>query len=595
MKINIDEMNLKKVKIFVSLGLGIAGAMCFPWILQLEEEAIAYSYSFFAFFIGTFSAFAIYQISNTVDFSKRRGVLCAFLFSVILVVALVFGKQLDTVENVNIKNGGMWLAIVILTGYFTVFVVKVFTVLESMSLQSLLQKGEVWTKTKSAIEERAAQRTEETADEITAEKSIEPTWSKMKPILFTWLGLLLCWLPVFLAFYPGAFVYDAQDEYVQVATRVFTTHHPLTHVLLLGGALVFANKFFDSYNIGIAMYTIFQMVVLAGGFTYVLCFLKNHGMPKWGRILTFLFFGFFPIIPMYGVCSSKDTLFTLAVVIVFCLLLEYSWNEKGFLAKKGYSIAFVIFSIGMMLLRNNGVYAYIVFLLLTGVIVIVHWIVAKKECEEQKTMPLSSKETIGIDKICFWKKGYPYFMFLMLISVIGYLCISNLLAFVLDADSTGKQEILTVPIQQIARTYEYAPEVFTEEQKEILYEVLSEEALATYTPNISDIIKTHFNNEAYLEDSQKYQKLWLEIGLQKPIIYTNAWFLTSYGYWYPDTIINVYGGTQRFTYMYEDSSFFGFETELPGERDSKFPWLEEIYRKLSLEIYQQKVPVLSML
>ena len=71
--------------------------------------------------------------------------------------------------------------------------------------------------------------------------------------------------------------------------------------------------------------------------------------------------------------------------------------------------------------------------------------------------------------------------------------------------------------------------------------------------------------------------------------------MTSYGYWYPDTVINVYGGQQRFTFQYGDSSYFGFETEQPGERESKFLWLEEQYMKISLELYQQNVPVISML
>ena len=103
------------------------------------------------------------------------------------------------------------------------------------------------------------------------------------------LLLLLCYLPVFLAVYPGFFVYDAQEEYIQVATREFTTHHPVFHVLLLGGLVQTGYKFFHSYNIGIAIYTLFQMVVMAGTFTYILGKLKAYGMKKTFRIISFLF------------------------------------------------------------------------------------------------------------------------------------------------------------------------------------------------------------------------------------------------------------------------------------------------------------------
>ena len=71
--------------------------------------------------------------------------------------------------------------------------------------------------------------------------------------------------------------------------------------------------------------------------------------------------------------------------------------------------------------------------------------------------------------------------------------------------------------------------------------------------------------------------------------------MTSYGFWYPDTIIDVYRGNSVFTFTYEDSSFFGYEVELPGTRESKIPWLDGVYRDMSLEIAQQKIPAVSML
>jgi len=119
--------------------------------------------------------------------------------------------------------------------------------------------------------------------------------------------------------------------------------------------------------------------------------------------------------------------------------------------------------------------------------------------------------------------------------------------------------------------------------------------LQIYDADLSDLLKAHFNNQQYSKTSSDFWKLWMNKLAKKPVTYLNAWFMTSYGYWYPDTVINVYGGQQRFTFQYGDSSYFGFETEQPGVRDSKFPWLEEQYRKMSLEIYQQNVPVISML
>lgn len=76
--------------------------------------------------------------------------------------------------------------------------------------------------------------------------------------LYIFLFFLLVWGIVLLAVYPGFFVYDAQDEFNQVAMRRFTTHHPLLHVVLLGGIVSLGNKIFASYNAGIALYMVFR-------------------------------------------------------------------------------------------------------------------------------------------------------------------------------------------------------------------------------------------------------------------------------------------------------------------------------------------------
>ena len=108
------------------------------------------------------------------------------------------------------------------------------------------------------------------------------------------LFFLLCWIPVFLAVYPGFFVYDAQDELIQVQTRNFTTHHPLPHVLLLGGVILAVNKLTGSYNAGIAVYTFLQMCLMSGVFTYVVTYMKKCRIKRAFRVAASLLFRLFP-------------------------------------------------------------------------------------------------------------------------------------------------------------------------------------------------------------------------------------------------------------------------------------------------------------
>ena len=163
------------------------------------------------------------------------------------------------------------------------------------------------------------------------------------------------------------------------------------------------------------------------------------------------------------------------------------------------------------------------------------------------------------------------------------------------AQDSENQEMLTVPIQQLARTWTLSPETFTRQEEETLFSFLPEEALLRYTPKLSDNVKISFNNEAYASDKASFWKLWLSVFRKAPASYLNAWFLTSYGFWYPDAVLDCYEGNVVFTFTYGDSSYFGYETELPGERNSFLPWLDGLFEKMSLELFQQRMPVLSML
>lgn len=469
---------------------------------------------------------------------ENRSQLIAGIFSLFFAAAILFGERLDSVENVDVKDGKLWLLMLALTVIFSGLVQLLWRLFDILQAKSMPAEKSAPNKITFVFE-----------------------WAERHAGLLSFFFLLLCWLPVFLAVYPGFFVYDAQDEYVQVATRTFSTHHPLVHVLLLGGMICGVHKLTNSYNIGIACYTVLQMVLIAGGFSFMFWYLREKKVPCAVRLVGLAYLGLFPTVVMFTLCSAKDGLFTLALLFLLICLLEMG-RQESFFASKGWQLLFVLSGTAMMLLRNNGFYAFLVM----------------------------------IPFLLFLQKKRRKQVFLLTVCALsGCLLVNSGLKTVFHARSGEYQEILTVPIQQMARTYKYAPEVFTREDREILYEVLSEETLALYTPRLSDPVKYRFDNEAFAKDKAKYAGLWLRVGMKKPLIYLNAWWMTSYGFWYPNTVINVYKGNTVFTFTYEDSSYFGYEVEQPGVRESKIPWINEVYRKLSLEVWKEKVPVVSWL
>lgn len=463
------------------------------------------------------------------------------IFGMLFSIAMVFGAQLDDHGSVPFTNMGMWLVILLFGAVMTLLVSGLWQAMEQAATASV-QTG-----------------TDQTENRCAAGQAV-------RHILCVATVVFVLYFIVFLAVYPGFFVYDAQEEYLEVVTRQFTTHHPLLHVLFMGGIVQLFYKLSGSVNTGIAVYTLLQMAILSVVSGYFVWKMTKRGLGKWGQRILILYLGLCPPLVMFALCSAKDGLFTGMLLLQVLLLQELCRKPEQFFENKIKIVFFAIITLGMMLLRNNGCYAFAVYLPLLA-----FWMRTRtKECAFKVLM-------------------------MGLFTLLLYIGMNKGLAAVTHAEASEHQEMLTVPIMQLARTCAYEPDSLTDGQKETLYRYLPEEAVMRYTPKVSDGVKISFDNTAYEQDKAGFWKLWAQIGVEHPFSYLNAWLMTSYGFWYPDTVIDVYRGNAVFTYTYEDSSYFGYEVEEPGTRESKLPWLNELYRKMSLEVFQQKVPVVSML
>lgn len=538
----------KKITKFASTALAFLGTLCLPYMLNLKGNGLAVSNSWFGVFVWAAVWFLTDKAAEGREKRGRRERIASALLGGVFSLCLVFGVSLERAENVDFGDGMMWMAAVVWAAIFSLWICRGWECLEKWKDRQYF----VFSAGKNSGRPGRARKWMERWENLST--------GKRKAILFCFL--LLCWLPVFLAVYPGFFVYDAQDEFVQVQTRNFTTHHPLPHVLLLGGMISAVNKLCGSYNEGIAVYTLFQMCLMAGVFTCVVSYMRKRGIRLWVRAATAVYFGCFPVIVMFALCSAKDGIFTGALLLLLIALDEMTREREKFFEGWGKPLFFCASAWIMMIFRHNGAYAFLALVPLL--------LIYMKGCRK---------------KLLFCLAGI----------FTAYFLTSAGLVYILSAEDSENQEMLTVPIQQMARVYRYDKESLSKEEMETLYEVLPEAALSCYVPKVSDGVKIWFRNDAFAADPAKYGKLWMKIGMRHPLTYLNAWFMTSYGFWYPDTVIDVYRGNSVFTFTYEDSSFFGYEVEQPGNRESKIPWLNEWYRRMSLEIAQQKIPLVSML
>lgn len=482
----------------------------------------------------------------------------AYIFSTLLSTALHVGAEYEFYDGVDFAKPSIYINTFCLAIAMAPFVAY------------------LWRKPRDLdVIDRDENEKDKASGKISEPKSFRS--STPFNFFYVWAIIFLFWMPVFFALYPGAFVYDATEEYVEVISRQFTMHHPLLHVLALGGIVHLFEYIGAGANLGIAVYVLLQMLVMSAALSFVVLSLQRWGVTKRYAFMAVLFFSIFPLFPLYAVCTAKDGLFTvfLLVAIVSMGNIIRSTQQTQSPASAPYMSDMVIFLVSstlMMMLRNNGLYAYGA----TAIIVAVVMIVDRRKV---KSLPGTTTRLL----------------ILMALSIVLSLGGTRILKLATGATDGEHQELLTVPIQQLARTYTYSPEAFTPDEEALLKAFIPEDYLTTYSPRISDVLKSGFDNQYYESHRALFYKLWLTIGARRPLTYLNAHLGTAYGYLYPDALNNVYKGNAMYTFTYTDSSYFGFETEPPGTRESMLPALELLIEKFSLTLFQQKCPVLSML
>lgn len=243
-----------------------------------------------------------------------------------------WGSQLDNIGNVDVRAVSTWLVPLAAACILTPVLAVIFA----------------WAGTGAGNRSRGRNQIQEKWESI----RIVGWWRKQSfstQLLLRAVALFACWFPVFLAVYPGFFAYDAAAELDEVVTGGYVTRHPLLHVLLLGKTVAKFHELTGSYNTGIVVYVVTQMTVMALLFSWVLEKLKKFGSGTVIGIISFLFLGFFPVIPMYALCTSKDTPYTAGMLAVLIILTDLCRGKKAFWSSPGK-----VLGLGAALLACDG-------------------------------------------------------------------------------------------------------------------------------------------------------------------------------------------------------------------------------------------------
>lgn len=412
--------------------------------------------------------------------------------------------------------------------------------------------------------------------------TMESKWNRLRMpkrvFFFTWVSMMICWLPGWLAYFPGICSYDTTIQMGQIVGKTYNTHHPLAHTLLMG-LFVDLGKVLGSASLGMGIYTFVQMCCLAAAFSAGIALLARQGVRTMGLALITVYCVAFPPNWYMAITSIKDTFFSIFVLLF--LMGTYVILNASVEIGKGFHLCYILCMIAVVIFRNNGKYALMAMWVLLGITCMV----GRKKCGRGMKR-LFLDVTIGL--------------------VIGCILMSGLTK-VLKAQEGDKREMLSMPIQQMARTMLYHGGVqmlkeddgtMEEIDRALIQQFLTNESYKAYRPDISDPVKSHTNTSVVRYQPINFAKSYLRLLISYPGDFINAELAVNAGYFSPWDISHatINYNNRDIGLGYIQTRWVDAELNEYGiYKDSKW---ESLRRKMELfahDNYYLKIPIIRFL
>lgn len=331
----------------------------------------------------------------------------------------------------------------------------------------------------------------------------------IRPNVFISVTILcmLAYFPYFLYLYPGVMTPDSVNQLEQALGMIpYSNHHPWAHTLFIKLCFNIGYKITGDRNVGVAVYTIAQMLIVSMSAGYIIDTLKKLKVNRVILILSALFFAFVPYNAVFAVTMWKDIIFSYFVLNMMCALIRIiTLNDTS---KFTYAL-FAVSSLIMCLFRTNGFPAFLV----TAVLLIVY----------------------------FRKKLFPMLPIIIVITLLS-LIFKGPVMKAYNVKQPDFTESIAVPAQMLSRVLVNDRELSADDMYEIKHVVdltyIKELYVPDYGDNIKELIRA--GHPEYLESHKgQFLKMFIRIGLKYPADYLHAYVDLTNGYWYPDNDIII--------------------------------------------------------
>lgn len=317
-----------------------------------------------------------------------------------------------------------------------------------------------------------------------------------------WLIIFVAWLPWVIPYYPGMIYWDSSVSINAALSKITSNHHPVLYTLLIRLLLNIGNVIGD-YEFGCFLYTLVQMLFLSGAFAYLLRRLQDYECKRWFILLGTAYFAFTPLMPMHAISMWKDPIYSGMLLLLSIKTVELVLSRGEMLKSWKHILFLIICSLATCFARNNGIWC-----------ILLYWI------------GIFLFYGLGKQRIrgFMWKTVVPA-------SLVLYFVVTGPVYHMLGIYSPF-QEMITVPLQQMARTVVYKGDI-EPEQHDYINRLMYSGFEEYYHPCCSDYLKSGVVMDLKFLDENKDQFFanWISIGcnsLRNVKLYVEAYVMQTF-------------------------------------------------------------------
>lgn len=379
------------------------------------------------------------------------------------------------------------------------------------------------------------------------------------------LIIFICWIPCYISTYPGNYIYDATAEFEQ-SIYGYSGDFPLLHSFVIIKILSVFYKLTGSYNLGIAFYTIVQMILLSILFTHIICTFYKQKINRNVLFVLLVYYAIFPSIHMLVTCTVRDVMFSGLLTYSMFLMYKMSVDYINFWKSKKSICTLAIILTLTLLSRNNNTRIIMPIVLLSICFIIII---------------LNKKVNI--------KKSLLFCVVLLGSYLTTQLVLTLSCQPLIPAQTNSSLSLLS---QSIVRTYVQTKDNWSDEDIVEFNKYVNMNGINYVAENADS---TKWALSVTEDNKNQFFKFWLKKGLEYPGIYIDAILANSRQMWFPGTIVDGYN--EYGLYAGYEKCYFSFTDSIghPGTLKLYLPSVRSFYKDIGLMISFEKIPIISMM